>query len=220
VKGKRIGWLGDFGGAVACEPEVLATCRAALKRFEALGCVVEDAAIAYPAEKAWQSFVRLRGWMQGAGLAEFYNDPARRPLLKPEAVYEIELGKSLSAYDVQADSVVRTEWAQAARKLFARYDVLVAPTAQLFAFDADQRRPKSVAGRTMRTYHEWMMGVCLVTLTGCPSLAVPAGFGAGGTPIGLQIIAPVRQELTALRLGAAYEKEANWTARRPHVLDG
>jgi amidase len=67
----------------------------------------------------------------------------------------------------------------------------------------------------MRTYHEWMMGVCLVTLTGCPSLAVPAGFGPGGTPIGLQIIAPIHQEMAALRMGAAYEAATGWTAKRP-----
>jgi amidase len=155
VNGKRIGWLGDFGGAAAYEPEVLAACRAALKSFEALGCTVEDATVAYPAEKAWQAFVRLRGWMQGGALADLYNDPAKRPLLKPEAIYEIELGRGLSAYDVQAASMVRTEWAQAVRQLFARYDVLVSPTAQLFAFDADdQHWPKTVAGRDMRTYHE------------------------------------------------------------------
>jgi amidase len=218
VRGRRIGWLGDFGGAAVCEPQVLATCRAALKDFEALGCVVEDAAVAYPAEKAWQSFIRLRGWMQGGPLHELYDHPARRAQLKPEAIYEVEMGRSLSAFDLADHSIVRSEWAQAMRALFARYDYLVAPTAQLFAFDAAQHWPKTVAGREMRTYHEWMMGVCLVTMTGCPSLAVPAGFGAEGTPIGLQIIAPIRQEMAALRLGAAYEAVSNWTAKRPPAL--
>jgi amidase len=65
--------------------------------------------------------------------------------------------------------------------------------------------------------------VCLVTLTGCPSLAVPAGFAppnskGAATPIGLQIIAPVREEMAALRLGAAYEAATNWTAKRPPAL--
>ena len=31
MKGKRIGWLGDFGGATPCEPGLLDTCRSALK---------------------------------------------------------------------------------------------------------------------------------------------------------------------------------------------
>ena len=71
----------------------------------------------------------------------------------------------------------------------------------------------------MRTYHEWMKGVCLITLTGCPSLAVPAGFGgARNLPIGLQIIAPFKQELAALKLGAAYEAvEPLWRLRAPKV---
>ena len=69
----------------------------------------------------------------------------------------------------------------------------------------------------MRTYHEWMMGVCLVTLTGCPSLAVPAGFGKAGTPIGLQIIAPVHEEIAALRLGAAYESGDELDGEAPAI---
>jgi amidase len=50
--------------------------------------------------------------------------------------------------------------------------------------------------------------VSLVTLSGCPALAAPAGFSAGGLPMGLQIVAPVHQELRCLQLAAAFE-EAN-----------
>ena len=42
----------------------------------------------------------------------------------------------------------------------------------------------------MQTYHEWMKAVCLITMAGRPSLAVPAGFDARGLSMGLQIIAP------------------------------
>src|SRR5471030_2171272 len=65
IKGKRIAWAGDFNGFTPCEPGVLETCRAALKTFEALGCVVEDAFPDYPLEKVWRAFIRLRGWQQG-----------------------------------------------------------------------------------------------------------------------------------------------------------
>jgi amidase len=71
----------------------------------------------------------------------------------------------------------------------------------------------------MQTYHEWMKGVCLVTMAGCPALAMPAGFGAEGLPIGLQIIAPVHQEMACLRLGAAYEAALpGWVKRTPPLL--
>ena len=51
-----------------------------------------------------------------------------------------------------------------------------------------------IAGKKMATYHEWMKGTLLVTMSGCPSLAVPAGFSAEGLPIGIQIIGPNRAE--------------------------
>jgi amidase len=65
----------------------------------------------------------------------------------------------------------------------------------------------------MRTYHEWMKAVCLVTMSGCPSLAVPAGFDGRGLSMGLQIIAPVHHEMDCLKLAHAYEQAADWTGK-------
>jgi amidase len=215
VKGRRIGWLGDYGGQIPHEPEVLEVCRAALKPFEALGCVVEEARIDAPIEPAWQAMIRLRAWQQSASFIADYRDPARRTLLKPEAVYEAETGLALGAFDLNAASEVRTSWYLAVKKLFDRYDCLVAPTAQLFPFPVEDRWPKAIAGRTMRTYHEWMQSALMITLSGCPALAVPAGFGAAGLPIGLQIVGPNRGEVACLQLAKAYETATGWAQRRP-----
>jgi amidase len=67
----------------------------------------------------------------------------------------------------------------------------------------------------MRTYHEWMKSALLVTLSGNPALAVPAGFGAAGLPIGLQIVGPNRGEVACLQIARAYEAAAPWTEKRP-----
>jgi amidase len=56
-------------------------------------------------------------------------------------------------------------------------------------------------------------------MTGCPSLAVPAGLSAGGLPMGLQIIGPMHHEMDCLKLAFAYERANDWTARRlPSLL--
>jgi amidase len=212
-KGKRIGWLNDLGGAAPYEPGVLDVCQDALKSFETIGCTVETATPNASVEDAWQAFVKLRQFQQGANFRIFYNDPAKRALLKPEAIYEIEGGMKLSAFDLANASIARTHWSNAFHKLFDHYDFLVMPTAQLFAFDINEHWPHQIAGKTMRTYHEWMVAVCMVTLTGCPSLAVPAGFSPSGQPMGLQIIAPVHHDLDCLKLGHAYEQATNWTAK-------
>ena len=219
VRGKRIAWLGDFGGFTPCEPGVLDICRRALKTFEALGCVVEDALPDYPLEKVWPAFLTLRHWHTGANLLELHADPVSRAALKPEALWEIESGLRLSAFDITTASVVRSDWSQAVRRLFDTYDYLVAPTAQVFPFPIEQAWPQEIAGQRMATYHEWMKGVCLVTMSGCPALAVPAGLNAAGLPMGLQIIAPVHAEMACLTLAAAYEAADPASAHRlPPIL--
>jgi amidase len=215
VKGRRIGWLGDFGGAVPHEAQVLEVCGAALKAFEALGCVVEEAKVDAAVEPAWQAMIRLRAWHQGGTLLANYANPAERALLKPEAVFEVETGLSLSAFDITAASTTRTAWSMAVKELFDRFDYLVLPSSQVFPFAVEERWPKAVAGQTMRTYHEWMMSALLVSLTGCPALAVPAGFSAAGLPIGLQIVGPNRGEVACLQLAKAYETATGWTQKRP-----
>ncbi|MDB5680670.1 MAG: amidase [Sphingomonas bacterium] len=215
VKGRRIGWLGDFAGDVPHEPEVLEVCRAALKSFENLGCVIEEAKVEANVEPAWQAMVKLRAWQQGGSILGNYRNPAERAQLKPEAIWEVEAGLSLSAFDITAASEARTVWSMAIKKLFDRFDYLVLPSSQVFPFPVEERWPRIVAGVAMQTYHEWMKSALLVTLAGNPALVVPAGFGAAGLPIGLQIVAPNRGEMSCLQLAKAYEAATGWTEKRP-----
>ena len=218
VKGKRVAWLGDFGGWAPYEAGVLDVCQGALKHFEAIGCHVETAVPEGALDAAWQSFVTIRQWQQGTSLQVYYDNPKTRALLKPEAVYEVEGGSKLSAFNISGASAARTRWYNSFRRLFDRFDYLVLPTSQVFAFDINQHWPHDIAGHRMQTYHEWMKATCLVSLSGCPSLAVPAGFDAGGRAMGLQIVAPIHHEMDCLRLALAYEQAANYPAQLPPLL--
>ena len=55
-------------------------------------------------------------------------------------------------------------------------------------FDAGLDWPREVAGVAMSAYHRWMEVTTIGTLINAPVLAVPAGFGPSGLPIGLQVI--------------------------------
>jgi len=128
---------------------------------------------------------------------------------------KVETALPLTAYDINAASAARTTWSMAVKTLFGRFDYLVLPSAQLFPFPVEDRWPKTIAGHEMRTYHEWMKSPLLVTLSGNPALVVPAGFGAAGLPIGLQIVGPNRGEIACLQLAKAYEAAAPWVEKRP-----
>ncbi|MEQ1755021.1 MAG: amidase [Micropepsaceae bacterium] len=218
MKGKRIAWLGDFAGYLPFEPGVLELCREALKTFESLGCIVEEAMPEYPIDSVWRSFLTLRAWMAGTPLLDLYKDPKRREFLKAEAIFEIESGAKLSAYDISAASTVRSNWYAAVRRFFESYDYFILPTAQLFPFDVSIDWPKEIAGHRMETYHEWMKVVIPVTMSGCPVITVPAGFSSQGLPMGLQVVAPSHGELACLQIGLAYDRATNWVTKRPPSL--
>ena len=208
-RGTRIAWSGDMAGYLPFEDGVLDTCRAALKTFEDMGCVVEEANPDFSIDAVWRAWLVLRAWQAGTGLLEVYKNPSLRPHMKPEAVFEVERGAKLTAYEISAASMVRTQWYEAVRRFFETYDYWLLPTAQLFPFDVDLDWPHEIAGRPMRTYHEWMKVVLPVTMSGCPALAAPAGFGARGLPIGIQIVGPNHSERDCLELGHAYDQRTN-----------
>lgn len=217
VKGVRIGWLGNFG-TLPMESGVLSLCRSALKVFEDMGATVTDATVPASLDQMWQDFTTLRAWGNASWLGRYYQDPAKRPLLKPEAQFEIEKGMRLSAADVSAAMRGRAQWYRAFSSLFDRFDFLVAPTAQLFAFDAKEHWPTEISGTKMDTYYRWMEIVTPITMTSCPVLTVPAGFSPAGQPMGIQLIGQLRREIDCLRLANAYDRATRWPERRPPPL--
>ena len=48
------------------------------------------------------------------------------------------------------------------------------------------------------------------TLSGCPVVNVPAGFGPKGLPMGLQIIGPRYKDFSTLQIAYAYEQATRW----------
>ena len=213
--GVRIGWLGDWGGAYPMAPGVLATCEAALTVFADHGCTVEPVAPPFPAERLWESWIVPRSRAIAARLAPLYADPAKRERMKPELLWEIERGRALSAMAVHDASVTRSARYARLAELFDRHDALALPAAQVWPFPADLRWPDEVAGRSMDTYHCWMEIVVPVSLAGVPCLSLPAGFGAQGLPMGIQLFGPHGAHQAILRLGQAYHRATDWPGRRP-----
>jgi len=215
LAGKRVAWLGDWGGAWPFEAGVLETCEAALKVFDDLGVRVEAIAPPFPAAKLWQSWTTLRSFSIACSTGILYDMPEMRAQLKPDAIWEIERGRGYSAMDLQRASLIRSDWLRTTAKLFADFDAILMPTAQVWPFDGADLWPREIAGRVMDTYHRWMEVVIPVSLLGLPSLAVPAGFGAAGLPIGLQIAGPRGSDLQMLQLGEGWHQAAPWARQRP-----
>ncbi|HEX7842339.1 MAG TPA: amidase [Kofleriaceae bacterium] len=218
--GTRIGWLGDLGGHLPFEPGVLDLGRAALRAFEAIGCTVDEVRLDHPLERVWQSWLVLRAYQVGSVLKVHHADPAKRARMKPEACWEVERGARLTAYELADAQAERTAWYHVVRGLFARYDYLVAPSTQVFPFDATTHWPRHIAGRDMDTYHRWMEVVVPITMSGSPALNVPAGFNTAGLPTGIQLVGRPHDELGCLQLAHAYEQATGWVARHLPTVAG
>ncbi|WP_054913903.1 MULTISPECIES: amidase [Pseudomonas] len=217
-KGTRIGWLGDFNGYLPMERGILELCEKTFADFEGLGCHIEAVQPDFAPQKLWGSWRTLRHWMVAGSLGAAYADPQKRAQLKPEACWEVENGLKLSASEVFAASVARSDWYRSISRLFEQYDYLLLPSAQVFPFDKTLPWPAAINDITMDTYHRWMEVVIPGTLSGCPVANVQAGFSESGLPMGLQIIGRYQADLSVLQLAHAYERASDWYKRHPSPL--
>jgi amidase len=216
--GKRIGWLGSLWPDLPLEPGILPLCEAALRQLQGAGFEVEPCRLDVARATNWTAWLRLRQMLTGGKLGALYAQPRLREQLKPEAQWEVEQSFQLTAAQLYQASVARSAVYQAFRRLFERYDYLVAPSAQVFPFDAQAHWPKTIAGVAMDTYHRWMEIVTPFSMAGLPVASVPVGFDARGLPMGLQIAGPARADLPVLALARAFEQLAPWASRQPPAL--
>ena len=217
----RIGWLADLNGYLAVEPGILDVCEQGLARFESLGARVEPAVLGHPPAQVWRIWLAWRHWLVAGRLAALYADPAKRRLLKPEAVWEVERGLALSAADVYEASVERSLFYRHLVALFERFDFLALPSAQVWPFAIDERWPAVIAGRAMDTYHRWMEVVIYASLGGLPAISLPVGFNDDGLPMGMQLIGRPQADFEVLRAAAAYEQTiGELLAREPPLGTG
>ncbi|HEX7890712.1 MAG TPA: amidase [Ramlibacter sp.] len=216
--GRRIGWLGSIWPDLPLEAGVRELCESALVRLQQHGFDVQPCSLDVPREVNWSAWLRLRQMLTGGKLRAVYARPELRALMKPEALWEVEQGLQLTGAQLAEASAQRTQVYHAFRRLFERFDYVVAPSAQVFPFPAEQHWPQSVAGVAMDTYHRWMEIVSPFTLAGLPVASVPVGFGAGGLPMGLQLAGPPRADLPVLALAQAWERISPWDKQRPPAL--
>ena len=217
-KGVKIAWMGDLDGNLPMEPGIKELCQNALKDFERIGCRVDEALPDFAPERLWQTWLTLRAFLVAGILCPLYANEKNREMMKPEALWEVENSFKLSGTDLFKASTDRSAWYQAVNKMFAEYDYLILPSAQVFPFDAETQWPKEVAGKKMDTYHRWMEVVIGPTLAGLPVISIPVGFSSTGLPMGLQLIGKANADLSVLQLAYAYEQATGWVQKKKPAM--
>ncbi|MBK4736858.1 amidase [Noviherbaspirillum pedocola] len=212
MRGKRIAWCPDFGG-LPVDAEVARVLDAQRRVFEDLGCIVEDACPDF--RDAHEIFMTLRAY---AFELQFGAILDRHPgMLKDTVVWNIEAGRKLSAPQLARAEKLRTALFIRMHRFMETFDAIVAPVNQVPPFDIDQPYVDEIAGVKMENYIDWMRSCYLVSVTTHPAMSVPAGFTAGGLPVGIQLIGRHRGEWELLRMAGAFEA-VNGTGRvRPRL---
>lgn len=213
LKDIRIGWLGDWDGAFPMDTGILELCEAGLRQMEALGAAVAVVPAPFDAEAMWDSWITLRSFQVGSGLQSL-----DKSAMKDTAQWELDRFLAMTAPDLQRANVIQSEWFKTLFELSGKYDILVLPSAQIWPFDTDLDWPKEIAGQPMDTYHRWMHVMVPVSLIGVPALAVPAGFGENGLPMGFQMFSPRGTDKRLLEIGAAYHAATRWPQTHPPQL--
>ena len=210
LRGVRVAVTTDLGLPVQRE---IKDCIAATGRLlESLGATVEEA---YPdLSGATEVFHVLRA----NGFRERFASlpPRSRAQLKDTIRWNLEAGEALTLADLDRAWATRRVVYERTAAFFERFDFLVGPTTQVLPFDVDTPYPTEIDGVAMKDYLEWMQSCARLTVTGCPALSLPAGFSAGGLPIGMQIVSPVRTEARLLAFAKTVEAATHHASRLPN----
>lgn len=214
IRGVRILWIGDLNGYLPMEDGITSICETALQALSSKGCKIasleNQSQLGFQPERIWRAWLAWRQALTGARLAPYIALKNGREQFKPEALYEYDSSLALTGEAFMNASAVRSRFYQAMIKLLVSYDAIALPAAQVWPFDVNMRYPKEIVTTKgtvqMDTYHRWMEATTYATFAGLPCISVPAGFGANGLPMGLQLIGKPQGDADLLRLAALFDR--------------
>jgi aspartyl-tRNA(Asn)/glutamyl-tRNA(Gln) amidotransferase subunit A len=213
LRGLRVAYSADFG-YVTVDPRVRAIARRAVKVFEDLGCVVEEA---------------NPGWENPASVFEaiMYNETDLRGMRALADKLGDRMSPHLSAglrrqwtAEEFTDAMVgRKRVCNAMWRFMRNYDLLLTPTLAALPFEIGplgKLGPNMIDGKSVGETH-WLSFTFPMNFTGQPAATVPAGWTEDGLPVGLQIVGRHLADQLVLRASAAFEAAAPWKHRWPKV---
>ena len=213
VAPKRVAYTADFGGNVPLDRETREICARAVRRFEELGSVVEEAAP--DLGNIGQAFLSLRA--QHFVVERELMLATHRDQIKPDIIWNTEHGLRQSPSELAAAERERAALFRRVVEFFDTYDLLVSPGASTPAFDVELRMPATIDGQKLENYLGASLITAATTVMALPSIAVPCGFDRHGRPVGLQMVGRHRGEAELLQSAALFEQMMGLSAMVPIV---
>jgi aspartyl-tRNA(Asn)/glutamyl-tRNA(Gln) amidotransferase subunit A len=208
LKGLKIAYARSFfAGNPITSPEVLAALDASAQAIASLGAEVSE--IDLPAYELFEACGRVI--LNAEAYAIHEQDLKTRPFAYGRYAYQrIAPGAVLSAADLVQSFRLRAELTA-----LVNGTILKSHDAVLTAAGLTPAAPFEVFGRDVTRW----LGMCTIpfNVTGNPALSVPTALSSSGLPLGLQIVGRAFDEMTTLRIGAAYEAVSGFGQLRPSL---
>ena len=112
------------------------------------------------------------------------------------------------AYYLKAQQIRRLI-AQDFQSAFEQCDLIAGPVAPTVAWKIGEKSDDPMANYLADIY------TLSTSLAGLPGMSVPAGFGAGGMPVGLQLVGNYFKEGELLHAAHAFQQATDWHTRSP-----
>ena len=205
IGGLRIAVVPEAQIPASVTDEVRAAWRASIEVFRKLGAVVTERAFPFD----FDELASRIGQLIAAEAYRVHRDHVEDDAvpLGPAVRARLLGGRGISA----ADYIAVREQQRAAMVHYAEWmedvDALLTPCAPCAAIalaEVDERLTPATFTRAGN-----YLGAC--------ALALPAGFSAGGLPLGIQLLGKAFAERSLLRLGAAFEGATDWHRRTPDL---
>jgi aspartyl-tRNA(Asn)/glutamyl-tRNA(Gln) amidotransferase subunit A len=207
--GLRVAWSPTLGYARP-DPEVLRICEAAARRFEDLGCSVEqvddvferDPADLWTAEFYAGVGTRLRSIIETQG-----------DILDPGVAVVLKAALGQEMRDYYTKVFARYALRDRIHAFFERFDILLSPVLPVTSLDTGVDIPAHLPDRNLVS---WVFYTYPFNLTGNPAASICAGIAADGMPVGLQVVGRGYGEYDVVRAAAAFERlnEPGYNLRR------
>ena len=208
LKGLKIAYARSFfAGNPITSPEVLAALDASAQAIASLGAEVGE--IDLPAYELFEACGRVI--LNAEAYAIHEQDLKTRPFAYGRYAYQrIAPGAVLSAADLVQAFRLRAELTA-----LVNGTILKSHDAVLTAAGLTPAALFEVFGRDVT---RWLgMYTIPFNVTGNPALSVPTALSSSGLPLGLQIVGRAFDEVTTLRIGAAYEAVSGFGRLRPSL---
>jgi len=132
-------------------------------------------------------------------------------------------GATLSHRDwLMADrgrALIKAQW----RQLFRSFDAVICPVLPTPAYPHDhspeqETRRINIDGKDY-AYPDQLAWPGIATLPGLPATAIPIGLAPDGLPVGVQIVGPMLEDRTPLKLAELIEREFGGFVPPPEFND-